>query len=309
MMFSRVLVGVDGRPTGQDAIALARMLTEPAGELVLAHIRAGEPLPWRGSNPDFDAAQRSAAEELLGRERDAAGVDAELVIWPASTVGRGLHQLAEQRHSDLLTVGSCSHGFAGRVLMGDDTRAALNGASCAVAVAPVGYAHDLGTIKTIGVGYDGSPEAEAAVALARGLAEQHGARLRAMEVVRLPRASYGFSAGMLLGETLPGFVEEANQRLSALGDDIEGKAVLGVPGEELAAFGAQVDLLVVGSRSYGPVRRLMLGSTSEYLSRHARCPVLVLPRAAAAVGHEAPSDTAEAGAGPTIQAADASGAG
>ena len=51
-------------------------------------------------------------------------------------------------------------------------------------------------------------------------------------------------------------------------------------GEELAAFGDDVDILVVGSRSYGPVRRLMLGSTSEYLERHARCSLVVLPRAA-----------------------------
>jgi hypothetical protein len=37
---------------------------------------------------------------------------------------------------------------------------------------------------------------------------------------------------------------------------------------------------VVGSRSYGPVRRLVIGSTSDYLERHARCALLVLPRAA-----------------------------
>jgi nucleotide-binding universal stress UspA family protein len=59
-----------------------------------------------------------------------------------------------------------------------------------------------------------------------------------------------------------------------------GEAVLGLTGEELAAFGARVDLLVVGSRGYGPLRRLMLGSTSEHLAGHARCPLLVLPRTA-----------------------------
>ena len=53
-------------------------------------------------------------------------------------------------------------------------------------------------------------------------------------------------------------------------------------GEELAAFGDDVDILVVGSRSYGPVRRMMLGSTSDYLERHARCSLVVLPRAAGA---------------------------
>ena len=57
-------------------------------------------------------------------------------------------------------------------------------------------------------------------------------------------------------------------------------AVYGLAVEELAAAGDRVDLLVVGSRGYGPLRRLVLGSTSDYLERHARCSLLVLPRAA-----------------------------
>ena len=54
----------------------------------------------------------------------------------------------------------------------------------------------------------------------------------------------------------------------------------GLAGEELAAFGDEVQLLVVGSRGYGPMKRLILGSTSGYLERHARCSLLVLPRSA-----------------------------
>ena len=63
--------------------------------------------------------------------------------------------------------------------------------------------------------------------------------------------------------------------------DLEGRAVYGLATEELAQFGDEVDILVVGSRGYGPVKRLVLGSTSEYLQRHARCSLLVLPRAGA----------------------------
>jgi nucleotide-binding universal stress UspA family protein len=55
----------------------------------------------------------------------------------------------------------------------------------------------------------------------------------------------------------------------------------GEPSEELAQFSEELDLLIVGSRSYGPVGRLFNGSTSNYLARRARCPLLVLPRSAA----------------------------
>jgi nucleotide-binding universal stress UspA family protein len=72
---------------------------------------------------------------------------------------------------------------------------------------------------------------------------------------------------------------EANKRVGQL-PGVEGRAVYGLPGEELAAFGKDVDLLVVGSRGYGPVKRLVLGSTSDFLERHARCSLLVLPRLA-----------------------------
>jgi nucleotide-binding universal stress UspA family protein len=50
----------------------------------------------------------------------------------------------------------------------------------------------------------------------------------------------------------------------------------------LAHRSRHLDLLVVGSRSHGPVRRLLLGSTSTRLVREAVCPLLVLPRSAEA---------------------------
>jgi nucleotide-binding universal stress UspA family protein len=79
-------------------------------------------------------------------------------------------------------------------------------------------------------------------------------------------------------------LEEANERLRRLAD-VDGRAVYGLAGEELAAFGDELDILVVGSRSYGPLRRLVVGSTSDFLERHARCSLLVLPRAAATQTH------------------------
>jgi nucleotide-binding universal stress UspA family protein len=48
--------------------------------------------------------------------------------------------------------------------------------------------------------------------------------------------------------------------------------------ERLAELSEHVDLLVLGSRRFGPVRRLALGSTSEQVVRNARGPVLVAPR-------------------------------
>lgn len=276
-MFKNVLVGVDGREGGRDAIALATRLLDPAGKLALAHVHSGELRPSHAITPGMVAEEREASERLLESERAAAGVAAELLSVVSTTPGRGLHQQAEELHTDLLVVGSCSHGPLGRAMLGDDARAALNGAPCAVAIAAGGYAEHPAPIAAVGVGYNESPESEAALETARELAAPTDATVRALEVVALPTYAYTGLMPPAIGESMDVMLAEANARMKDL-PDVEGEVVYGLTGEELAAFGDRVDLLVVGSRGYGPVRRLVLGSTSDYLQRHARCSLLVLAR-------------------------------
>jgi len=278
-MFENVIVGVDGRPNGRDAIALASRLAGSDGRLTLAHVHAGAARPVHAATPGLLTAEREASHELLERERSDANVQAELISCAASTPGRGLHDLSEEQHADLLVVGSCSRGPIGRVLLGDDTRASLNGAPCAVAIAARGYAEHPLPLAAIGVGYDGSPESEIALARARELAADTRATVRALEVVSIPNYAFTGFGAPALGESIETMLAEAGDRLAQI-EGVDGRAVYGLAGEELAAFGTDVQLLVVGSRGYGPMKRLILGSTSDYLERHARCSLLVLPRAA-----------------------------
>jgi nucleotide-binding universal stress UspA family protein len=278
-MFENVIVGVDGRPNGRDAIALGSRLLGAEGRLTLANVHGGAFNPTLASTPGRLTEEKEASHELLARERAAAEVQAELVSYVASSPGRGLHDLAEEQQADLLVVGSCSRGPFGRVLIGDDARTSLNGAPCAVAVATRGYGDHPVPIAAIGVGYDGSPESEIALATARELAERDRALVRALEVVAIPNYAFTGFGAPALGESIETMISEANERLGKL-EGIEGHAVYGLAGEELAAFGDEVQLLVVGSRGYGPMKRLILGSTSGYLERHARCSLLVLPRSA-----------------------------
>jgi nucleotide-binding universal stress UspA family protein len=278
-MFENVLVGVDGRANGRDAVALAARLTDPAGKLTLAHVRAGGLHPLHAGTSRLPAEEHEASVKLLEQERAAADVDAELVGVIAGSPGAGLHRQAEEQGADLLVVGSCSRGAFGRAMFGDDTRAALNGAPCAVAIAARGYAASPTPIAKVGVAYNGSPESEAALAKAREVATPTSAAIEALEVVSIPSYAYTGLVAPAIGDTIQVMITEANGRMSQL-PGVEGRAVYGLAGEELAAFGEDVDILVVGSRGYGPVRRLVLGSTSEYLERHARCSLLVLPRAA-----------------------------
>jgi nucleotide-binding universal stress UspA family protein len=276
-MFSNVLVGVDGRSSGRDAIALASRLAGPEAKLTLAHVHSGQVHPLQAATPALASEEREGSATLLRNELELAGVKAETVSLAASTPGAGLHQQAEDMGADLLVVGSSSRGIIGRAMMGDDTRAALNGAPCAVAIAGRGFDERATGIARIGVAYNGSPESEQGLAAARKLAAETGAEIRALEVVSIPTYAFTGLVPAAFGETVDVLLAEGNARLAAL-EGVSGRAVYGLAGEELAEFGDEVDLLVVGSRSYGPLRRMVSGSTSDYLQRHARCSLLVLPR-------------------------------
>jgi nucleotide-binding universal stress UspA family protein len=277
-MFKNVLVGVDGRPNGRDAIALAQQLTDPDGKITLANVHAGKLHPLAIA-PEVLEGERQASDELLERERADADVTAELVSIAASNPGRGLHEHAEDQGADLLVVGSTSRGPLGRAMLGDDTRGALNGAPCAVAIASAHYSEKPVPIARIGVAYNESPESKLALAVARKLAETTSAAIRVLEVVSIPTVAYTGVIAPAIGENIDEMLHEANGRLKGL-QGVDAEAVYGLTGEELAEFGDGVDLLVAGSRGYGPVKRLVLGSTSDYLERHARCSLLVLPRGA-----------------------------
>jgi nucleotide-binding universal stress UspA family protein len=279
-MFSKVLVGVNGHAGGRDAIALATKLLADDGDLTLAHVYSlrGDP-PRLGYN-GHEAVEYARAREVLETAADEAGVRSELRWRGCTSPGRGLHELAELLESDLLVVGSTERSLFGRVMIGDDTRAALDGAPCAVAIAPAGYSEHPRVIRKIGVGYDGSPDSRRALKMARTLAGELGTKLAALEVVSSP-ARVLRDPGAGDNASIQALISEARERVASVGGDLEPHSAYGHPAEELALWAATVDLLVVGSRGYGPVGRLVHGSTSRALTRAARCPLLVLTRSAA----------------------------
>jgi nucleotide-binding universal stress UspA family protein len=276
-MFNNVIAAVDEQQGGRDAIALAAELASEHGRLNLAHIHSAVPSIWTRWSAERDAAVLKHSLDVLRNAAHDANVVADLRCYGSHSIGRGLHELAEVIDADLVVVGSGRRGAVGRVLLGDDTRAALDGAPCAIAVAPAGYAQDPRPFSEIGVGYDGSPESIHALAVARKLAAEHGGRVSAFEAVSLPAIALA-SGPASVDDCLQELLDVARARVSAL-DGVEPHAVYGQPAEELALFSASVDLLVVGSRGYGPLGRVVHGSTSHQLARMARCPLLVLPRA------------------------------
>jgi nucleotide-binding universal stress UspA family protein len=279
-MFNKLIIGVDGSSGGEDAIALAQRLAGSDASLILTNVcQGGDRPPVRGDSGAYEEFLRTTSRRLLESIRSQAGVDAEILVAPAPTVGKGLRQAAQSRSADLIVVGSSQHARHGWVHMADHARAALNGAPCAVALAPIGYRERQDEIMDIGVGYDGSAESRQAMEAARGLAARSGARNHAMAVVSLESLPAGVPVPDDWPHVAAQLVEEELHRWDEV-PDVEGDAVYGDPSEELAQFSQKLDLLVVGSRAEGAIGRLLHGSTANYLARHAHCPLLVLRRGA-----------------------------
>ena len=272
-MFDRVVVGINSYAAGRDAIALAKVLLSGGGELTLVYVEVlqSKPAPGADARPD-DEAQRFGLERL-SRLRDQAQIAAEISRIQALSVRRGLHESAAGRGADLLVIGAGRHAPLPHMFLGDAAREVLEDPPCPVAVAPAGYSGWPGRIRKIGVAYDGSRGSDRALELARKLTREHHAALSAFEAVRAP--AYARDVWNAEGE-IDEDVENARQRIAALGDvephaEFADDAVAG-----LRWYGASVDLLVLGAHRYRPPDRLLQRSKAQRLADQPPCPLVVL---------------------------------
>ena len=275
-MFDNVIVGVDSAEAGRDALRLAQQLVSPHGQLTLAYVEVVAPRPGPEAALVSEAAHARRALRRLAWLRDESQVDAHVVCVEAGSVAGGLHELAARREADLLVIGASRQDELLRPYGGDQTRALLEKAPCAVAVTPIGYASRPSALEKIAAAYDGTAESEQALAVARELARERGADLSAFQAV--PEPTYVHSLVYPQPEIEEGLAQ-ARERIAELGDVEPHAASSDDAPEALAQYGASVDLLVLGSHEYRePIDYLLSGSTAQQLADKAPCPLLVLSR-------------------------------
>jgi nucleotide-binding universal stress UspA family protein len=285
-VYGRIIAGYDGRPSSEDALALARAIAGATGaELTAAAIMLYDPF-WGGPDPNLRDLEGDLREQLAGAAEEAG---AELVIRHSSSTAHGLQDVAEELGADLLVVGSPRTGRVGQVLAGNVALSLLHGSPCAVALAPRGYAEaGGGAASEVTVGFDGSPESHAAIGDAIEFAHCSGAALTIVAVAEPPPVGYGKGANQGRKELTHEIEEIMHARLDEVVGELPGdmsvKRVL-VSGDaaEVLAETAVADggVLFVGSRGYGPLRSVLLGSVSRELVRSAPCALIVHPRSAA----------------------------
>jgi nucleotide-binding universal stress UspA family protein len=241
-LYPKVVAGYQDNERGEDARLLAeRVVARDGGELKVVHVEKGS---------------------------------------PAET----LQALAERGEADLVVLGSTHHAAFGSVAPGSVAEQLLKGARCRLVIAPKGYAqedHSRDRLRIVAVGYDGMAESQAALDEAATLARKFGASMRVIGVAT-PVPPLGAAAAAQAGaEAGPDFQQRLHDAVAALDPELRALPVLekGDPVKKLVeAAEMGVDLLVLGSRGFGPVMRLLIGSVSSRVIRGAACPVMVVPR-------------------------------
>jgi nucleotide-binding universal stress UspA family protein len=288
-MSARIYVAVDYREPAQEPMDLARVLASASGAPVtVASVYAFQPLTSRIEESTYGQALRAEAEPVVQRLADALraqGVEATGEAVADVSVARGLNAVSERADAGVLVVGSTTRGPAGRILSGTTATHLLHGAACAVAVAPRAFEAPAQAPLTIGVGYNGSADADVALAEAADYARVTGARLRMLAAADLsswiqPVGVASFDYGQLMRGQVQALERAVRKAVDALPGDVAVEHAIreGDAAKVLAEASDDLDLLVCGSRGYGAIRGALLGSVSRRLVQAARCPVVVVPR-------------------------------
>lgn len=143
-------------------------------------------------------------------------------------------------------------------------------------------------------GTDGSEPGTRAVMRAAAEAVRRGAALRIVHAVRVPTAAPpqrgnadpapgAQEAGARLVETAAGQVLNRHPDLS-----VDGKVVVGLPGDVLLEAAADAELVVVSARGRGGFADLLLGSVARFLASRTTCPLMVVRGE-----HGAPTDSGD----------------
>lgn len=270
-----IVTGYEDTPGGHDAVVLGAQLARLTGlgaVVATVYPADGRGLAAAAQDPRWLSRARKIALERFARARETVGDawggdEPEFAAIGPGPVATVLADYADEVGAAVLVVGSTGHGLLGRLSPGRTVQRLLPMSRCPVAIAPRGYRHAVRTgLISVAVAYDGSPEADRATAVAVHLASRSGAVLRFVSVA--PTAEDEPMARAFAHKGVAG----APLELDALAD-----VVVGPVERVLADLPERTDVLVVGSRGYRFMRRLLLGGVTGALVRTARYPVVIVP--------------------------------
>lgn len=290
----RVLLATDGSEDARAATAWLIQFPLPAG----AELRVVSAMSLPVSALDVPTVREFLTSLRQEAERVAESARAVLAsrfrtaeVHVVEGDPRGvILRAAEEWRADLIVVGARGLGAVAGALLGSVSLGVARHARGSVLVVKGGTARLRGALVAI----DGSPHSEAAAAFVARLPLDAAFLVRLLGVVESPRypATAPALAAGLVRQAIQEIVKERRTALeqalakaaslfAGVVKTVERRLVVGRPVDEIveAAARPDVDLVVVGARGLGTLERILLGSVSEGVLRHADRPVLIVKTA------------------------------
>lgn len=288
-MYKTILVAVDGSDGSLQAARTAALLAKRSGACVML-VSVFDPATYSPSyygawelTGEIQSADDIASEILDNVERRSlpvfqdAGITSEMIRergHPADRIVKTAHDF----DADLVVMGSRGMGGWQALVVGSVSTGVLHHAPCPVLIAR----GEAKPFERILLGADGSEGSRKATDAAIGLAKQFDAQLTALNVCKSMRPvgkEALESVGSRAQKRILDFVAQSTETLlkeANLAPSIRQEE--GEPAEVITRVAADegFDLIVLGSRGMGGFGSLLLGSVSDKVVRHARCPVLVV---------------------------------
>ena len=287
----RVLLATDGSDDARTAAAWLTHFPLPAGSRVRVVSVVSVPasaldLP---TVRDFVGTLREDARRAAEAAQNVLAArfpDADVQVREGEP-RRTILRAAEEWPADLVVLGARGLGAVAGFLLGSASLAVARHAHCSVLVVKGGARGLRGAL----IAVDGSEHARAAAAFLAGLPLDPALTIKlggVVEVPPYPATTPAFASGMVrqalkdIVKERRTAIEQAQAAVAALFEGVvkkvERQVITGNPVDALVGAAATpgVDLVVVGARGLGALKRLVLGSVSEGVLRHVDRPVLIV---------------------------------
>jgi nucleotide-binding universal stress UspA family protein len=292
----RVLLATDGSEDAHAATAYLARFPLPAGSRLRIVSVASIP-PSALDVPtvrEFQASLREAARQTAEAARAALAprfADTDVQV-PEGDAREAILRAAAEWPADLVVLGARGLGAMAGFVLGSVSLGVARHARCSLLIVKAGADGARGVLVAI----DGSEHAAAAAAFMARLPLDPTVLVRLTGVVQPPRyppTTPGFATGIVRdaiaqivkerSNALEQALTKAAEPLAGVVKHVERRVLVGHPVDALigAAGAPDIGLVVVGARGLGTLERLMLGSVSEGVLRHANRPVLIVKEPAA----------------------------
>lgn len=282
----KILLATDGSHPAKEGENLVKTLFKRDVKIHVVTVAPEPRYDWLGPEDNLELVRADmpvlGGDQIAAESADRLAADGFEARSSASRGAPGPEILREldRQGSDVVVLGASHNTWMGNLLLGSVSTFVLHHAPCSVLIA-----HRAPTeAGTILFGADGSDQADATLTLATKILDPSRSSFHVATAVADPWVSVAvYPPGLPFGSATENrnlenermehgwrVVERAGAQLREHGFKVEGEVLAGSATHQLLKESNNIaaDLVIVGARGLGPVRRTLLGSVSDQLVRH-----------------------------------------